>query len=365
MATADASYTRATELSHGKVRIASTETGWDDPASTIPPTQDQVLSSDDIGTAILTLIGDGSATAESRVGMPSHTASNDLRFEVTAPGFSPQPETTPLLRPASTTNNDEAIATAPIRPTSSMNNDEAISAIPATKVIIGGYTLTPGGATATGEGGAIKLNLDASGVPVLVVGGSTSTGQLSAVPSQVFTIGDFTGTAEATDYQFMNGDSTLGIGQSVTVSDRVIALTTDAAGSTYPFAYPTSASQAPGFKPTVVNGKTGFIISSQTLAPGNPITIDGTTISMTTAASATLVIAGDRTITLGEPGTDDFTATTGVASAPPGTLSSGSRESGGAAATTSSKTAGVGRMTGPDVVALAAFTLFFAVFSLD
>lgn len=345
------------------MRVEITDSGWYVRTTVATPRESRVPEHEDLGEVILTLIGEEPTPtmidAERTTSFPLavHDDATDRGFEslpaATGPPVLAKPD---IWRPPPVTNNGQTL-----------------TPMPATKITIGSQTLTPGGETVTmGEGGATKVHLDESGVPVVVVGDSTSTGQLLSAPSQVFTIGGFTGTAEATDFQFLIGSSTLAIGQSVTVSGTIVALTTDAAGatvliagdSTTTLASPaqaTATSYNSGVTTTIIDGMTQYIIDSQTLAPGHPVTVDGTTISIATVGSATVLVVGNATTTLGRPTTSGSTDTEGLSVA---TSGSSAGSGGGAVATAASHTAGTGRFERWDVTALCVFAFGLAVLGL-
>jgi hypothetical protein len=64
---------------------------------------------------------------------------------------------------------------------------------------------------------------------------------------------------------------------------------------------PAETGRLPGLQTTVISGTTKFIMGPQTLAPDNPITVDGTPISMSTGPGATVLVVGTMTTTIREP----------------------------------------------------------------
>lgn len=116
-------------------------------------------------------------------------------------------------------------------------------------------------------------------------------------------------------FQVAVGLSTLSMGKPVTIDNVVFEVTTDAAGSTVLHAgdlkttlpRPTAgdvrtvADDTPGrlsIATSVVGGATVYVLAGQTLAPGQPVTIGSTPISITTSGGQTVLYVGDRTTTL-------------------------------------------------------------------
>ncbi|KAF2865642.1 hypothetical protein BDV95DRAFT_612516 [Massariosphaeria phaeospora] len=284
------------------------------------------------------------------------TESAGQRIEVTTRGWAtdkPVTEAAPVITPP------------PALPPVVTHNSRTLRPIPATSVVIAGQTLTPGGETVTiGEGeSAVEVHLDPSGLPVVVVGGQTSTHQfpqastviegqtltlggppitigsgwsvstisindagetlavvqgatttLSGPSPQTFTVGDVVATAEASQYNYIIDSSTLAVNQAVTIDGVAYALTTDSSGSTLLIAGDTTRT-LPAFAQTnqmtveplpfavstsVIDGTTNYIIGSQTLAPGHPITMNGTEISITTTSGVVVLVVGDMTTTVSD-----------------------------------------------------------------
>jgi hypothetical protein len=345
------------------VRIEASDTGWDVRTTAASPRESQESVTEDIGRILLTLIGDEATPTTVDAGATTSFPPSG-HDEATEHGLDSLPAATGPTEPAKPNI---------WRPTPVTNNGQTLTPMPATKVIIGSQTLTPGGETATiGEGGATKVHINENGAPVVVIAGSTSTGQLSSALSQVFTIGDFTATAEATDLRYVVASSTLAVGQSVTVSGTIVALTTDATGatvlvagdSTTTLASPSQAaamSHDSGVTTTIVDGMTQYIIESQTLAPGHPVTIDGTPISIATVGNATVLVVGDATTTLSNPGTSESSATNELAVATSASLAG---SGGGPVATSTSKTAGTGRLERGGVATLCVIAFGLTILSL-
>lgn len=209
--------------------------------------------------------------------------------------------------------------------------DKTGYALPSGGLVVNDQTLTQGGPPITVDTGAgpTVLSIDNSGQTLAVVNGETKTYEAPA--TQALSIGDITATAVAHD-QYVVGSSTLTVGQTITSDGVVIALTTDATGATILIDGSTTTTLAPpssgiAIKTTVISGTTMYVVGSETLAPGVPVTVNGTPMSITTSAGATILVIGDTTTTI--TGSPQTTLTTGfggtnVAVATPADLTSGS-----------------------------------------
>ncbi|KAF2633179.1 hypothetical protein BU25DRAFT_1448 [Macroventuria anomochaeta] len=166
-------------------------------------------------------------------------------------------------------------------------------------------------------------------------------------------------TTDKIEFQVAIGSSTLSIGVPITINNVVVGVTTDAAGSTVlragdmttmlpePAAgeVRTIAVNTPerlSVMTAVINGTTKYVLAGQTLAPGQPVTIGDTPISITISSGKTVLYVGETTTTLIAAASDiqtitDWTSisagTQGIvennnpASASPTTTRSGSSES--------------------------------------
>lgn len=195
---------------------------------------------------------------------------------------------------------------------------------PSSIVVIGGQTLQPGGPPVTIGGNAVSLATSASAI---IVGTKTSAlpqvlfpgdlAQTQAPPPPVITIGSFTLTANAATQFFISPGQTLTPSGTVTVDGTIVSLGPSAAfivvgGSTQilPTAQPgvtarpeiiiggTVITALPG-NPSGQPGRT-FVVSGQTLTPGQAITVDGTTISLPQSGSV-IVVNGVTTTLQPEP----------------------------------------------------------------
>jgi hypothetical protein len=223
-------------------------------------------------------------------------------LEVTATGFDRQNDFTTasdqrLASPRSTSGGGkEPLITPPpvaVKPPTITLGNKGQTLRPAlvTSVVIGTVTLTPGGETAIiGEGpSATRVYLDASGRPVVVIGESSSTLQIPA------TIGG---------QELVPGAAPITIGTGLEISTisinevgETIAVVeghteTLLLGNTQAFTFE-------GIPATVIADKYQYLIDTSTLSFGQPTTVDGSVIELTTDVSgSTVVIAGDTTITL-------------------------------------------------------------------
>ncbi|KAJ4378906.1 hypothetical protein N0V86_005782 [Didymella sp. IMI 355093] len=117
------------------------------------------------------------------------------------------------------------------------------------------------------------------------------------------------------EFEVAVGSLTLSMGNPVTIDNVVFDVTTDTAGSTVLHAgdltttlpQPTAGEvrtitedthERLSIATAVISGTTKYIFAGQTLAPGQPVTIGGTPISITTSGGGTVLYVGDRTTTL-------------------------------------------------------------------
>ena len=126
-------------------------------------------------------------------------------------------------------------------------------------------------------------------------------------------------TTESVEFQVAVGSSTLNIGTPITVDNITVDLTTDAAGSTVlragdmtttlpkpaAGAVRTVTEDTPGrlnIVTGVIDGTTKYIFAGQTLAPGQPVTIGDTPISIAASDGETVLYVGDKSTTLAPDG---------------------------------------------------------------
>ncbi|KAF2280460.1 uncharacterized protein EI97DRAFT_123783 [Westerdykella ornata] len=195
--------------------------------------------------------------------------------------------------------------------------DNVLTPVPVPAIVIGDKTLTPGGRTVTigDKPSRTVIHLDPSGRPVVVIGGSTSTHQgiISGGDSPAtrvippLTVGDVTATI-ITDYQYVVGGSTLTVGQSITVGNQILSLSKDPAGgiifvesgATTALTHGGLLDGLPIFT-TVVSGTVLYVVGSQTLGPGSPITLNGTPVSLTSSSGSTFGLVGGTTTPIRGP----------------------------------------------------------------
>jgi hypothetical protein len=124
---------------------------------------------------------------------------------------------------------------------------------------------------------------------------------------------------EQVEFEVAVGSLTLSMGNPVTTNNVIFEVTTDTAGSTVLHAgdltttlpQPTAGEartitddtqEQLSIATAVISGTTKYILAGQTLAPGQPVTIGGTPISITTSGGGTVLYVGDRTTTLSAAG---------------------------------------------------------------
>ncbi|KAJ8113533.1 hypothetical protein OPT61_g4360 [Boeremia exigua] len=133
-------------------------------------------------------------------------------------------------------------------------------------------------------------------------------------------------TTDEVEFQIPIGSSTLSIGTPITINNVVVSLTTDAAGSTVLYVgdltttlpkpsageLRTVAGNAPerlNIATSIVNGTTKYVLAGQTLAPGQPVTLGNTPISIAFNKDGTILYVGDKTKTLSAADVDLQTMT--------------------------------------------------------
>lgn len=183
-------------------------------------------------------------------------------------------------------------------------------------------------------------------------------------------------TTEKVEFQVAIGSSTLSIGAPITINDVVIGITTNAAGSTVFTAgdvtttlpKPTGGEvrtiavttpQPLDIVTTTISGTTKYVLAGQTLAPGKPVTVGDTPISITTSDGKTVLYVGDKTTTLA-PEQSDIQTVTDWASVSAGTQGMAAN-SGSSAPIPTSKKSGAAQPKAVDA-ALACFGVGMAVF---
>lgn len=164
-------------------------------------------------------------------------------------------------------------------------------------------------------------------------------------------------TTDKVEFQVAIRSSMLSVGSPFTINDVVVSLTTDTAGSTVlhvgdltttlpkPTAGEVRTVANPGrisIATSVIGGTTKYLLAGQTLAPGQPVTIGDTPISVAVDGDRTVLVVGERTTTLAATDSDIQTitdwgtvsvstqgtiATTGSADGEPTNSTSGSSQS--------------------------------------
>jgi hypothetical protein len=133
-------------------------------------------------------------------------------------------------------------------------------------------------------------------------------------------------TSDQVVFQVAVGSSTLSVGTPITINNMIVGVTVDAAGSTVvnagditttlpkPVAgevrtVAVTTPESIEIMTAVFGGTTKYIIDGQTLAPGQPVTIGDTPISITTSSGQTVLIVGNTTTTLAAAGSGVQTIT--------------------------------------------------------
>ncbi|KAF2826214.1 hypothetical protein CC86DRAFT_382286 [Ophiobolus disseminans] len=132
---------------------------------------------------------------------------------------------------------------------------------------------------------------------------------------RVLTIdGKPTTVSSIVSYRYAVGTDRLQIGSTTTINNVVIAVNIDSAGSTVLVAgdrtttlpppaqvlqqvQTASIVQAVKITTTVIEGTTKYVLAGQTLAPGQAVTVNGISISITVQSQLTILVVGDKTTT--------------------------------------------------------------------
>jgi hypothetical protein len=202
---------------------------------------------------------------------------------------------------------------------------------PSSVVVVGSQTVTPGAPPITVGGNPISV---VPGGTAIVIGTRTSTlpqvfvpPATQARPAPVITVGSSTLTPNAATQFFVAPGTTLTPGGTAIIDNTLVSLGPSASfivvgGSTQ--ILPTAAPVVAPTPMVVVGGSTftanqdgNFVIGSQTLAPGQQIVVDGTTVSLGSPGQNFVVVNGATTILAAAPsptvniGGSTFTATSG------------------------------------------------------
>ncbi|KAF2269037.1 hypothetical protein CC78DRAFT_565129 [Lojkania enalia] len=169
-------------------------------------------------------------------------------------------------------------------------------------LVIGGKTLSQGGSPITvgPEAAPTTLSIDQQGRTMAAANGVTSA--VNFPVTQVVNIGKITATAVKGNFQWAIDSSTLVVGQPITIDGMAVSITTNdihstvLIGSGFTTTLPAPEPTEPSVSTQVVSGTTKYIINSQTLYPGHPITLQGTLISVSTMTSgSTMLVVGNIT----------------------------------------------------------------------
>ncbi|KAF1963203.1 hypothetical protein CC80DRAFT_531031 [Byssothecium circinans] len=198
-----------------------------------------------------------------------------------------------------------------------------LTANPQSQIIVGSQTLTPGGPAITFDGSTLSL---ASSGTIAVVDGATKT--LSPAPwitaKPVLAVDGHSVTANViggTTAFVLGPSQTLTDGGVVTVSGTTYSMPTSASGSVI-VVNGVSSTFGPSSSPSITlanglsvaasvkGGTTAFVIASgQTLTPGGNLTVSGSTYSMPSSASGSVVVINGRTSTFGWSSVEATTTT--------------------------------------------------------
>ena len=162
--------------------------------------------------------------------------------------------------------------------------------ISGTQLIAGSQTLAPGGAPVMFGGTAVSL---APSATAIIIGDSTIPLAPAATPApaEAITIGQSVYSLTAGGAMVVDG---------TTISLEPSGSTVVIGGSSYALSRAIEPSPQPvltfGQSVYIENSASAFVIAGQTLTPGGVITVDGTTISLGSSASA--VVVGGTTFAL-------------------------------------------------------------------
>lgn len=181
-------------------------------------------------------------------------------------------------------------------------------------------TLTVVGPQVTGLGSGASVPPYVP-IPVVTPPPAITQGGLTLQPRPVTSVrvttvdGKPTTVDAVVNYRYVVGSATLALGKPTTISNIVVALSVDSAGSTvlvaggqtttlFPPSRATQAEQASGglqavsISTTVIEGTTKYVLASQTLAPGQAVTVGDISLSIGTSGGSTVLVMGDLTTTL-------------------------------------------------------------------
>ena len=345
----------STTESDSRVRVDATASDFDLTTPTSVPSHESIVSTSDIdiGTIIQTLIPPFSTAsrawaiptvhAEDSASGWEEPGSRTVHHESSATGFgSPSSE---LAHWESSATGWEQTGHRELSPETSRYKTIEVTDDPWTKNLRPSHTAAPAQVTNVPS----KTTTDYPPPPAITHDGVTVK-PVAVTRQATVTLPDgLVTTTKQVEFQIAIGSSTLSMGSPVTINNIAFDVTTNAAGSTVLHAgdltttlpRPTAgevwtvADDTPArlnIATSVVSGTTVYVLSGQTLAPGQPITIGDTPISITTSVGQTVLYVGDRTTTL--PAAGDMQTLTDWATI--STTSAGTR---GTAASTESASA--------------------------
>jgi hypothetical protein len=163
---------------------------------------------------------------------------------------------------------------------------------PPAVVIVGSETLTPGQSTIINNV-PVVVPSDRGGTRI-IVGGTTIPVNNGPTAAPVLTVGRNPVTADPQG-QFVVGTLSIGSGGTIAIINGVTQTLANVPIMTSP---PVLTAGDRIVSATVVGGTTQLVLGSQTLAPGAALTIDGTTYSLPSSGSGSVVVVNGATSTL-------------------------------------------------------------------
>jgi hypothetical protein len=308
----------STSASDSRVRVDATVSDFDITTATIVQSHEPTVSTPiNIGTIIQTLISFSTASSawaiptvhveDSASGWDEPTST--VHHESSATGFgNPSSE---LAHWESSATGWEQTGHRDLLPETSRYKTIAMTDDPWTKNLRPSQTAAPAQVTNTPS-----KSITVYSPPPAITQDGLTVRPIAVTRQATVTLpdGSITTTGQV-EFQVAIGSSTLSMGKPVTINNVVFDVTTNAAGSTVLHAgdltttlpRPTAgevrtvADDTPerlSIATSIVSGTTVYVLADQTLAPGQPVTIDGTLISISTSGGQTVLYVGDRTTTL-------------------------------------------------------------------
>ncbi|KAF3053706.1 hypothetical protein E8E11_011553 [Didymella keratinophila] len=338
----------STAGSDSRVRVDATASDFDLTTPTSVPSHEPIVSTSpiDIGTIIQTLIPPFSTASrawaiptvhfeDSASGWDEPTST--VHYESSATGF--EGPSSELAHWESSATGWEQTGHRDLSSETSRYRTIEVTDDPWTKNLQPSQTAAPAQVTSAPS----KTITDYPPPPAITHNGVTVR-PIAVTRQATVTLSDGSVTTTGqVKFQVAIGSSTLKIGNPVTINNVVFDVTTDAAGSivlhagdlTTTLPRPTAgevrtvADDTPArlnIATSVTSGTTLYVFAGQTLAPGQPVTIGDTPISITTSGGQTVLYVGDRTTTLPAAGDiqtlSDWTTISTISAGTQGTAAS-------------------------------------------